>query len=69
MTPRPPVRFLSSKIYVLSPAMNSNTLRYYLDNPEAACDWLRRLGVVDAQRAYANVLRLATSGMTLYLAA
>ncbi len=49
--------------------MNIATLRYYLDNPEAAADWLRRLGVSDVQRAHANLLKIATSGMTLDLVA
>jgi glutamate-ammonia-ligase adenylyltransferase len=49
--------------------MNVATLRYYLDNPAAAHEWLERLGVVDVQRAYGNLVRMATSGMTLDLVA
>jgi len=49
--------------------MNVATLRYYLDNPAAAHEWLERLGVVDVQRAYGNLVRMATSGMTLDLGA
>jgi glutamate-ammonia-ligase adenylyltransferase len=49
--------------------MNVATLRYYLDNPEAAHEWLQRLGIVDVHRGYGNLVRLATSRMTLDLVA
>jgi len=49
--------------------MNPATLRYYLDNPDAATEWLCRLGVADGPRAYASLVRIATSGMTLDLVA
>lgn len=49
--------------------MNVATLRYYLDNPAAAHEWLGRLGIVDVNRAYGNLVRMATSGMTIDLVA
>ena len=49
--------------------MNPATLRYYLDHAEAAAEWLRRLGIVDVDRAHGNLLEIATSGMTLDLVA
>ncbi len=49
--------------------MDITTLRQYLDDPTAAADWLRRLGVVDARRAHGNLLAMATAGVTLDLLA
>jgi glutamate-ammonia-ligase adenylyltransferase len=49
--------------------MNVATLRYYLDNPAAAHEWLERLGIKDLTRAYGNLVRMATSGMTIDLVA
>lgn len=49
--------------------MNQSTLRHYLDNPAAAGEWLHRLGLVDANRAYQNLVSLATAGMTFDLVA
>ena len=49
--------------------MNVDTLREYLDNPETAADWLRGLGPVDVSRAHANLVAMATSGLTLDLLA
>jgi glutamate-ammonia-ligase adenylyltransferase len=45
------------------------TLRQYLDDSSAAAGWLRSLGIVDVRRAHANLVHLATSGMTLDLVA
>lgn len=47
--------------------MQTATIRRYLDDPAAAAEWLRSLGVVDAPRARANLARMAASGMTLDL--
>jgi glutamate-ammonia-ligase adenylyltransferase len=49
--------------------MNISTLRDYLDHPDAAAEWLRRLGIVDVRRAHGNLVSIATSGMTLDLVA
>jgi glutamate-ammonia-ligase adenylyltransferase len=49
--------------------MNISTLRDYLDHADAAAEWLRRLGIVDVRRAHGNLLRIATSGMTMDLVA
>jgi len=42
-------------------------LRQLLDDSEAAGQWLRPLGVADARRGHANLVEMATSGMTLDL--
>jgi len=52
-----------------SETMDIPTLRQYLDEPLAAAAWLRSLGVVDARRAHGNLVRMATSGLTLDLLA
>ncbi|MCR4411871.1 MAG: hypothetical protein NUV77_05525, partial [Thermoguttaceae bacterium] len=49
--------------------MDLPTLRQYLDDSSAAAGWLRSLGIVDVRRAHANLVHLATSGMTLDLVA
>ncbi len=47
--------------------MDTDLLRDYLDHPEAAAQWLRSIGIQDVTRGHANLLRLATSGITLDL--
>ncbi|HUT92396.1 MAG TPA: bifunctional [glutamate--ammonia ligase]-adenylyl-L-tyrosine phosphorylase/[glutamate--ammonia-ligase] adenylyltransferase [Thermoguttaceae bacterium] len=42
-------------------------LRQYLDDPAAADGWLESLGLVDTKRAHANLVRMATGGLTLDL--
>ena len=49
--------------------MDIETLRHRLDDPTAAAQWLRTLGIVDPARAHTNLLAIATSGMTLDLVA
>ena len=49
--------------------MNTQTLRQYLDDPDAAAEWLRGLGVVDLRRAHADLVRIAEAGVTLDLLA
>jgi glutamate-ammonia-ligase adenylyltransferase len=49
--------------------MDIAELRQYLDDPTAAADWLKSLGLVDVRRAHANLLELATGGLTLDLLA
>ena len=49
--------------------MDLATLRQYLDDPEAAVDWLRSLGVVDAKRGHGNLVAMAGAGLTLDLLA
>lgn len=49
--------------------MEIQQLTTYLDHPAEAADWLRSLGLVDLERGHANLLRLATSGLTLDLLA
>jgi glutamate-ammonia-ligase adenylyltransferase len=44
-------------------------LRQFLDNPADAADWLRAWGLADTRRAYANLVQMATSGLTLDLLA
>ena len=38
-----------------------------LDDPDAAAEWLRALCVADVRRGHANLIEMATSGMTLDL--
>ncbi len=47
--------------------MDLNQLRGYLDDPAAAADWLRSIGLADVRRAHANLVSIATSGMTFDL--
>ena len=49
--------------------MQIPTLCRYLDDPSAAAEWLRSLGLVDLKRAHANLVRMAGSGLTLDLLA
>ena len=49
--------------------MNIATLHNYLDHVEAAAEWLAGLGITDIQKAHANLVGIATSGMTLDLVA
>ena len=42
-------------------------LRRLLDDPDAAAEWLRPLGVAAVRRGQANLVEMATSGMTLDL--
>jgi glutamate-ammonia-ligase adenylyltransferase len=49
--------------------MNISTLHNYLDHEEAAAEWLAGLGIIDVQKAHANLVAIATSGMTLDLVA
>lgn len=47
--------------------MELTQLRHYLDDPAAATDWLRSAGLADIRRAHANLLSIATCGMTFDL--
>lgn len=47
--------------------MEIETLRRYLDDPLEAAEWLRRLGLENLQRAHANLLQIALSGVTMDL--
>ncbi len=47
--------------------MDIAELRQYLDDPSAADAWLKSLGLVDTRRAHANLVRMATRGLTLDL--
>ena len=49
--------------------MDIETLRRYLDDPSLAADWLRGLGLENIQRGHANLVKIATSGITLDLLA
>src|SRR5665648_718399 len=49
--------------------MQIDELRRILDDPASAVEWLQRLGVVDADRAHGNLVRMAMSGLTLDLLA
>jgi len=49
--------------------MDIAQVQHLLDNAEAAAAWLGRLGVTDARRAHANLVKIATSGVTLDLVA
>jgi glutamate-ammonia-ligase adenylyltransferase len=49
--------------------MDVDRLHRYLDEPAQAADWLRSLGLADAARGHANLVRMATSGVTLDLLA
>ena len=48
-------------------SMDIDLLRHYLDDPETATEWLRTIGIEDVSRGHANLLRMATTGMTLDL--
>ncbi|MFH1921401.1 MAG: bifunctional [glutamate--ammonia ligase]-adenylyl-L-tyrosine phosphorylase/[glutamate--ammonia-ligase] adenylyltransferase [Planctomycetota bacterium] len=47
--------------------MDTALLSHYLDDPTAAADWLKSLGLVDIRRAHGNLLQMATGGITLDL--
>jgi [glutamine synthetase] adenylyltransferase / [glutamine synthetase]-adenylyl-L-tyrosine phosphorylase len=49
--------------------MNIPTLRHYLDEPDAAADWLRSLGVVNLRHAHAAMVHMASAGIPLDLLA
>ncbi len=49
--------------------MDPARLRRYLDDPRAAAGALRAAGLTDTKRAHANLVSMATSGMTLDLIA
>ncbi len=49
--------------------MDIEQLHGYLDDEAAAAPWLRSLGIVDPQRAHANLVSMATAGLTLDLLA
>jgi glutamate-ammonia-ligase adenylyltransferase len=49
--------------------MQIEQLRGYLDDESAAAPWLRSLGIVDLGRAHANLVNMATAGLTLDLLA
>ena len=49
--------------------MHIDELRRILDDRDQAAEWLRRLGIVDTDRAHNNLVRLATGGLTLDLLA
>jgi len=49
--------------------MRIDELHRYLDQPEQAAVWLRSLGFADPDRAHGNLVRIATSGITLDLLA
>ncbi|MGD9720821.1 MAG: bifunctional [glutamate--ammonia ligase]-adenylyl-L-tyrosine phosphorylase/[glutamate--ammonia-ligase] adenylyltransferase [Pirellulales bacterium] len=49
--------------------MDVDRLHRYLDEPAKAAEWLASLGLTDAARGHENLLRIATSGITLDLLA
>src|SRR6185295_11232258 len=49
--------------------MRIEQLHAYLDSPSEADAWLRSLGLADAAHGHANLVRMATSGLTLDLLA
>ncbi|MEN6457367.1 MAG: hypothetical protein ABFC63_00345 [Thermoguttaceae bacterium] len=49
--------------------MNTASLRQYLDDPSAAADWLRGLGIVDTRRAHGNLVDMAEARVPLDLLA
>ena len=49
--------------------MDLAVLRQYLDRPDQAAPWLRSISIDDVDRAHSNLVRLATSGLTLDLLA
>ena len=49
--------------------MDIATLRHYLDDADAAQEFLKRLGVVDPRRAHAALVSMASAGVTLDLLA
>ena len=61
--PRPALRPLPSP-FSLPPSpirpMDIAELRRYLDDADAAADWLRSLGLTDLRRGHANFVEIAT---------
>jgi len=49
--------------------MDVKTLCRYLDDPDAAAEWLRGMGLTDVKRAHAGLVRMASAGITLDLLA
>ena len=49
--------------------MDTATLIHDLDHPEVAGQWLRDWGLSDPARGHANLVRIATAGVTLDLLA
>ncbi len=49
--------------------MQIDQLRSYLDDEAKAASWFRSLGIVDVKRAHANLVNMATAGLTLDLLA
>ncbi len=49
--------------------MQIDQLRSYLDDEAKAASWFRSLGIVDVKRAHANLVNMATVGLTLDLLA
>ena len=49
--------------------MEIEQLRHHLDHPSEAARWLSSFGVDDTERAHANLVRMATAGVTLDLLA
>src|SRR5262245_54160124 len=47
--------------------MHIEQLRGYLDSPSRAGEWLSGWGLADVPRGHANLVRMATAGMTLDL--
>ncbi len=47
--------------------MREDQLVTYLDHPEQGADWLRTLGLENIERAHANLLSVARSGLPLDL--
>ena len=47
--------------------MHTDQLVTYLDRPDKAADWLQSLGLGNLDRAHANLVKLARSGLTLDL--
>lgn len=52
-----------------SPTLDLQRMRQLLDDPESAAAWLRPLGIADSRRAHTNLVKIATSGVTLDLLA
>ena len=46
--------------------MQVDQLRRWLDSPAEAATWLQSLGVSDTAKAHANLVSIASGGMTLH---
>ncbi len=64
-----PVESSRFVVCCLDRSMHIDQLHRYLDEPAEAAAWLRSLGVTDLARAHANLVRMATAGVTLDLLA